>query len=167
MEPCWMLGGNLDGGSWRVGKNGYMYMYSWVPLLFTWNCHNIVLISYTSKQNKYYVLKKLKKKVPLQVCNYSRSWVRSEISALPNIKKVQFSSVTQLCLTLCDLMDCSTPGFPVHYQLPEFTQTHVHQVSDAIQPSHPLSSPFPMPLIFPSIRVYFNESVLCIRWPKC
>ena len=150
-----------------LGENGYMYMYSWVPLLFTWNCHNIVLISYTSKQNKYYVLKKLKKKVPLQVCNYSRSWVRSEISALPNIKKVQFSSVTQLCLTLCDLMDCSTPGFPVHYQLPEFTQTHVHQVSDAIQPSHPLSSPFPMPLIFPSIRVYFNESVLCIRWPKC
>ena len=118
-------------------------MYSWVPLLFTWNCHNIVLISYTSKQNKYYVLKKLKKKVPLQVCNYSRSWVRSEISALPNIKKVQFSSVTQLCLTLCDLMDCSTPGFPVHHKLTDHTQTHVHLVSDAIQPPYPLSAPSP------------------------
>ena len=55
----------------------------------------------------------------------------------------QFSSVTQSCPTLCDLMDCSTPGFPVHHQLPELTQTHVHRVSDAIQPSHPLSSPSP------------------------
>ena len=82
-------------------------------------------------------------------------------------ERVLHSSVAQSCLTLCDPTDCSIPGFPVHYQLPEFTQTHVHQVSDAIQPSHPLSSPFPMPLIFPSIRVYFNESVLCIRWPKC
>ena len=54
-----------------------------------------------------------------------------------------FSSVAQLYLTLCDPMDCSTPGFPVHHQLPELTQTHVHQVSDAIQPSHPLSSPSP------------------------
>ena len=53
----------------------------------------------------------------------------------------QFSSVTQLCPTLCNPMDCSTPGLPVHHQLPEFTQTHVHRVSDAIQPSHPLSSP--------------------------
>ena len=52
-----------------------------------------------------------------------------------------FSSVPQLCPTLCDPMDCSTPGFPVHHQLPELTQTHVHQVDDAIQPSHPLSSP--------------------------
>ena len=56
---------------------------------------------------------------------------------------VQFSSAAQSCLTLCDPMNCSTPGLPVHHQLPEFTQTHVHRVSDAIQPSHPLSSPFP------------------------
>ena len=54
-----------------------------------------------------------------------------------------FSSVTQSCPTLCDLMDCSTPGFPVHHQLPELTQTHIHRVSDTIQPSHPLSSPSP------------------------
>ena len=58
-------------------------------------------------------------------------------------------------------MDCSIPDLPVHCQLPEFTQTHVHWVSDAIQPSQPLWSPFP-----PSIRVFSNESVLCIRWPK-
>ena len=53
----------------------------------------------------------------------------------------QFSSVAQLCPTLCDPINCSTPGLPVHHQLPEFTQTHVHWVGDAIQPSHPLSSP--------------------------
>ena len=56
---------------------------------------------------------------------------------------VQFSSVAHLCLTLCSPMNCSTPGLPVHHQLPEFTQTHVHRVSDAIQPSHPLLSPSP------------------------
>ena len=56
---------------------------------------------------------------------------------------VQFSSVAQSCPTLCDPMDCRMPGLPVHHQLPEFTQTHVHQVDDAIQPSHPLSSPSP------------------------
>ena len=59
------------------------------------------------------------------------------------LSSVHFSSVTQSCPTLCDPMNCSSPGLPVHYQLPEFTQTHVHQVSDAIQPSHPLSSPSP------------------------
>ena len=58
-------------------------------------------------------------------------------------RSVQFSSIAQLCQTLCNPMDCSTPGLPVHHQLLEFTQTHVHQVSDAIQPSHPLSSPSP------------------------
>ena len=56
---------------------------------------------------------------------------------------IQFSSVAQSCRTLCDPMNCSTPGLPVHHQLPEFTQTHVHRVSDAIQPSHPLPSPSP------------------------
>ena len=63
-------------------------------------------------------------------------------------------------------MDCSTPGFPVHHQIPVLAQTHVHQVGDAIHPSHPLSSPSLLPSFFPSIRVFPNESVLCIRWPK-
>ena len=79
---------------------------------------------------------------------------------------VQFSSVTQSCPALCDPMNCSTPGPPVHHQLPEFTQTHVHRISDAIQPSHPLSSPSPPAPIPPSIRVFSNESTLHIRWPK-
>ena len=61
---------------------------------------------------------------------------------------VQFSSVSQLCLTLCDPMDCSTPGLFVHNQLPEFTQTHVHRVGDAIRPSHPLSSPSSPAVVF-------------------
>ena len=58
---------------------------------------------------------------------------------------IQFSSVAQSCPTLCNPMNCSTPGLPVHHQLPEFTQTHIHRVGDAIQPSHPLSSPSPAP----------------------
>ena len=79
---------------------------------------------------------------------------------------VQFSSVAQLCLTLCDLRDGSTPGLPVHHQLSEFTQTHVHWVSDTSNYlifCHPLLL---LPSIFPSIRVFSNESVLRIRWPK-
>ena len=77
------------------------------------------------------------------------------------------SSVAQSCPTLCDPTDCSTPGFPVHHhQLLELAQAHVHHVGDAIQPSHPLSSLLIPPSIFPSIRVFSNESVLCITWPK-
>ena len=63
-------------------------------------------------------------------------------------------------------MDCSIPGLPVHHQPSEFTQTHILWVGDVIQPSHPLSSPFLLPSIFPSIRVFSNELALCIRWPK-
>ena len=77
-----------------------------------------------------------------------------------------YSSVAKLCLSLCDPMDCSTPGLPVHHQLPEFTQTHVHWVGDAIQTSNPLSSPLLPPSIFSSISVFSNESVLHIRWLK-
>ena len=63
-------------------------------------------------------------------------------------------------------MNCSTPGLPVHHQLPEITQTHVHRVSDAIQPSHLCRSLLLLPSILPSIRVFSNESTLCMRWPK-
>ena len=63
-------------------------------------------------------------------------------------------------------MNRSTPGLSVHHQLPEFTQTHVHRVGDSIQPSHPLSPLLLMPSIFPSIRVFYNESVIHIRWSK-
>ena len=69
---------------------------------------------------------------------------------------LQFSSVTQSCPTICDPVNRSTPGLPVHHQLPEFTQTHVHRVSDAIQPFHPLSSPYPFWLTF--FLTYFLTS---------
>ena len=85
---------------------------------------------------------------------------------LQEISSVQFSSVAQSCPTLCDPMNCSTPGLPVHHHLPEFTQTHIHRVGDAIQPSHPLSSPSPPAPIPLSIRVFSNESTLRMRWPK-
>ena len=65
-----------------------------------------------------------------------------KITVFKTRNAVQFSSVAQSCPTLCNSMKCSMPGLPVPHQLPEFTQTHVHRVSDAIQPSHPLSSPF-------------------------
>ena len=63
-------------------------------------------------------------------------------------------------------MDCSTPGLPVHHQLLEFTQTHVHRVGDAIQPSHPLLSPSPLAFNLSQHQGFSNESALCIRWPK-
>ena len=78
----------------------------------------------------------------------------------------QFSPVTQSCPALCDPMGCSTPGLPIHHHLPEFTQTHVHQVGDVIQLSHPLLTLLLLPSIFPSIRVFSSESVLGIRWTK-
>ena len=68
---------------------------------------------------------------------------KKNYSLLKNFSSVQFSSVTQSCPTLCNPMNCTTPGLPVHHQLPEFTQTHVYRVGDAIQPSYPLSPPSP------------------------
>ena len=82
------------------------------------------------------------------------------------VRSDQIRSVAQSCPTFCDPMNCSTPGLPVHHQLPEFTETHVHRVSDAIQPSHPLFSPSPPTPIPPSIRVFPNGSTLLVRWPK-
>ena len=79
---------------------------------------------------------------------------------------VQFSSITQSCSTLCNPMNHNTPGLPAHHQLLEFTQTHVYRVSDAIQPSHPMSSPSP-PAPNPSqLRIFSNESTLHMMWPK-
>ena len=84
----------------------------------------------------------------------------------PPLSSVQFNSVAQSCPTLCDPMDCSTPGLPVHHQLMEFTQT---QSIESVMPSNHLilCHPFLLsPSIFPSIRVFSNESALRIRWPK-
>ena len=79
---------------------------------------------------------------------------------------VQFSSVAHMCPTLCDPKDRNTPGLPVFHPFPEFTQTHVHRVGDAIKPSHPLLSPSSPAFSLSQIKVFSNESALCIRWPN-
>ena len=81
-------------------------------------------------------------------------------------RNTETGSLVQSCLTLCNPMDCSTPGLPVHHQLPELTQTHVHRVSDAIQPSHPLLSPSSPTFSLFQYQGLSKESVLCIKWPK-
>ena len=100
---------------------------------------------------------------------HSFSFILSGLMFYLSIKPISYTychPVTKSCLTLWDPKDCSTSGFPVLHYLLEFAQTHVHGVDDAIQPSHPLSSLLPLPSIFPSIRIFSNESVLRIRWPK-
>ena len=99
----------------------------------------------------------------------SQANVRNIIPFLHSVQfsfVTQFSSVAQSCPTLCNPMNCSTPGLPVNHQLPEFTQTHIHRVGDAIQPSHPLSSPSPPAPNPSSLRIFSNESTLRMRWPK-
>ena len=95
-------------------------------------------------------------------CVYCR-WLAASLASL---HQMHACKVSQSCLTLCNLKDCYMPGFPAHHQLSELAQTQDHQVGDAIQPSHPLYPLLLLPSIFPSIRVFSNESVLCIRWPK-
>ena len=97
----------------------------------------------------------------LQICFSMHS---SLFASLINTALV--SPVAQSCPILCDPMNHSILGLPVHHQLLEFTQIHVHRVGDAIQPSHLLSSPSPRPPIPPSIRVFSKESTLRMRWPK-
>ena len=96
----------------------------------------------------------------LHLCGLHPQHIQSQYNQNIRQTSIQFSSVNQSCPTLDDPMNCSTPGLPVHHQLPDFTQTHVHRVGDTIQPSHPLSSPFPPAPIRPSIRVFSNESTL-------
>ena len=117
-------------------RNGKLLQYSWLGNLMDrgiwWaTVHGATKESGTIHDNaatnqffQYYLLKRLS---PLYILSF--------------LSSIQFSSVAQSCLTLCDPMDCSTPGLPVHHQLLEFTQTHVHWAGDGIQPSHPLLSP--------------------------
>ena len=94
------------------------------------------------------------------------SHTRCPLTLSVSVSRKIFSSVAQSYPTLCDPMNCSMPGLPVHHKLSELTQTHAHQVGDAIRPSHPLSSPSP-PAPNPSKhQVFSSESTLCMRWPK-
>ena len=113
-----------------------------------------------------YLIIKIFSSLIIAIFIYLRIYSFSNFQTYHQFSSVQFSSVAQSCPTLCDPMNGSTPGLPVHHHLLEFTQTHVHWVRDAIQPSHPLSSPSP-PAPNPSqIRVFSNESTLRMRWPK-
>ena len=78
----------------------------------------------------------------------------------------QFISFVQLCMTVCNPRFCSTPGFLVYHQLPELAEIQIHWILDAILTSHPLSTPSPWPSFLSSIRIFSNETVLCIRWTK-
>ena len=109
-------------------------------------------------------------KILASVCQITHILTQTRGHTLTHIvwafNSVQFSSVTQSCPTLWNTMDCSMPGFPVHNQITELTQIHVHWVCDAIQPSHPLSSPFPPAFNLSQSEDLSSESVLHIRWPK-
>ena len=96
-------------------------------------------------------------------CSFRLSEARNPDSLQGKTAFLRYCSLTHLCLTLCDLMDWSSPGFSVLHCLPEFAQTHAHWAGDAIQPFHPLLL---LPSISPSIRVFSNESALYIKWPK-
>ena len=113
---------------------------SYFALLLSATAENLPILSFCLSP-KYYCLPKgenfiCSQKQTGEVPEAHQGWPQ-----IPSL--VQFSSVAQSCPTLCDPMNCSMPGLPVHHQLPEFTQTHVHRGSDAIQPSHPLLSPSP------------------------
>ena len=113
-----------------------------------WKCHT----KYTSKFGKFSSGHRTGE------CQFS---FQSQRKAMPKMfKSVQFSSVAKSCPTLCDPMNHSMPGLPVHHQLPKSTQTRVHWVSDAIQPSHPLSSPYPPALNLSQHQVFFPMSQL-------
>ena len=90
----------------------------------------------------------------------------SHLSVLPYLCCVQFTLVSQSCLTLCDPRDCSRPGFPVYHLLPELAQTPVHRVGDAIQPTYPLSSTWLPAIKISGIWVFSSESAFHFRWPE-
>ena len=123
-----------------------------------------LLLSWSLKIHVFYM------KSVLSSTHQSRTWdapiSSTAVSLATRVQSVQFSSVTQSHLTLCDPIDCSTPSPPVHNQLPELAQTHAHWVSDTIQPSNPCCPLLLLPLISPSIRVFTSESALHFRWPK-
>ena len=103
--------------------------------------------------------------IPYLLCSFLCQW-RFRLLQITPYLCCCWSSVAKLYPLLCDPMNCSTPGFPVLYHLLEFAQTHVHWISDVIQPSHPLFSPSPLALRLSQMKVFSNESAVHIWWPK-
>ena len=115
------------------GKTYLSYQWMWSkPIFPKWK---------TPQRHFQCIMRKPPNTINCHECHTRLQFSHNNTEERENTNTSQLSSVTQSCLTLCDPMDCSTPGFPVHHQLPELTQTHVHWVSITIQPSHPLSSP--------------------------
>ena len=116
-----------------------------------------------------FIFLKLWKIVNLQCCVSFRctsKWLLSIYILFNFFSIIGYLVQSLTCVWLCDPMDCSTPGLPVHYQLPEFTQIHVQWVSDAIQSRHPLLTSSPPAFNLSQHQGVFKESALCIRWPK-
>ena len=131
----------------QVKMSNFSLLDPWLPSPSTPLCYKIY--NFTQLSEKEYIVKE--------------KWAGMPVATSQCLDHgyLQFSSVTQSCPTLCNPMNLSTLGLPVHHQLPEFTQTHIHRVSDAIQPSHPLSSPSP-PVLNPSQHQSFPMSQLFI-----
>ena len=128
---------NLKLYTWSEVKVAYICLTLWDRMDHT--AHGIL----QSRILEWLNLSLLQGILPTQGSNPGLLCCRQILYQLSQSAACHFSSVAQLCLTLCDPMDCSTPGFPVHHQLLELTQTHVHWVSDTIQPSYTLLSPSP------------------------
>ena len=125
-------------------------LYRITPFMLNWM---LVILAFPTLQNLF------------ASCQHQHQKMISARVFTLSMASSQSVQVAQSCLTLWDPVDCCTPGFPVHHQLQELTQTHVHRVSDAIQHLILCRSRL-LPSIFPSIGVFSSESVLCIRWPK-
>ena len=138
-----------DREAWSATVHGIAKSWTQLSSWTTTTCKLMIIweIRFAQPQNQASLLnnKTMQQKHEMWPQTIKQWWHETHIlpSELSKLTILQFSSVPQSCPTLCDPMDYSTPGLPVHHQLPEFTQTHVHWVSAAIQPSHPLSSPSP------------------------
>ena len=120
----------MDRGAWQATVHGVAKSLTQPKWLSTQHAHALFQYSLVISSR-------------LEHGNYFLNWPAKLENKIRIKNKYQFSSVTQSCPTLCDPMDCSTPGLFVHHRLPELTQTHVRWVGDGIPPSHPLSSPYP------------------------
>ena len=149
--------------TWFLCKSLHMTYENYIFCHWFWSsCPRSIGLLYHLLHGHFFPLNKWEKTLYRQtICIRHRGLVSTVVTSACS---VQFSSVAQSCLTLCDPMNRSTPGFPVHHQLPEFTQTHAHWVGDATQPSHSLSSPSP-PAPNPSQHQGFFP-VSQLWWPK-